>query len=413
MPDRLELLLDVRHKKQMQRVAPTTLILITICAAFLAGCGGRAYVLDPADLSALYERAEARTDGPIRVSAAVPGRKETEAIFGIDLYDQGIQPVWLEIQNSGTEQVRYAMVSTDPVYFSPLEVAYKNRGGYSDEARAEMERHFNDLAMPRYVDPGETRSGFVFTHADAGAKGFNVDVFSSGDSFYFHYLLRVPGFVPDYANVDFDSIYAENEITVYDMDALYDALNQLPCCSSDSDGDETGEAINIVLIGAGKDLLRALLRSAWIETSGSESRDKEESFLFGRKQDAIFRYASSTDDSFYEMRLWLAPMMSEDDRIWVGQVRHFFSTGRSLNRFDPDVDNARNAAFQHFLYGQTIEQSGWIAGEEIMPVESFWENLIRPSFFSDGHRIVLWLSGEPVSVLDAIALDWDAPPGAQ
>lgn len=397
----------------MKRIALTTLLLITTCAAFLAGCGGRAYVHEAADLSGLHERAETQTDGPIRVSAAVPGRKETAAIFGIDLYDQGIQPVWLEIQNSGAEQVRYAMVSTDPVYFSPLEVAYKNRGGYSDEARAEMERHFNDLTMPRYVDPAETRSGFVFTHADAGAKGFNVDIFSSNDSFYFHFLLRVPGFVPDYANVEFDSIYAENEIPVYNEDALYDALRQLPCCSSDSEGDESGEAINIVLIGAGKDLLRALLRSAWIETSVSESRDKKESFLFDRQQDAIFRYESSTDDSYYEMRLWLAPMLSGNDRVWVGHVRHFFSTGRHLNRFDPDVDNARNAAYQHFLYGQTVEQSGWIGGEEVMPVESFWKNLIRPSFFSDGHRVVLWLSGEPVSSLDAITLDWDAPPGAK
>jgi hypothetical protein len=406
------LVLDSRHQKRMKRIAPTTLILIATCSAFLAGCGGRAYVHEPVDLTGLHGRAETQTDGPIRVSAAVPGREETAALFGIDLYEQGIQPVWLEVENSGAEQVRYAMVSTDPVYFSPLEVAYKNRGGYSDEARAQMERHFDELGMPRYVDPGESRSGFVLTHADAGAKGFNVDLFSSGDSFYFNFLLRVPGFVPDYANTDFDSIYAENEIAVYTGDALYDALRRLPCCSSDASGEKRSGMINIVLVGAGKDLLRALLRSAWLETSASESAHQDADFLFDRKQDAIFRYESSTDESFYEMRLWLAPMLSGDDRIWVGHVRHFFSTGRYLNRFDPDVDNARNAAFQHFLYGQTIEQVGWISGEEVMPVESFWENLIRPSFFSDGHRIVLWLSGEPVSSLDTIALDWDAPPGA-
>jgi len=396
----------------MKKSVPATLLLAITCAAFLAGCGGRAYVREAVDLTEIRGRAETRTDGPIRVSTAVPGREETTQIFGIDLYDQGIQPIWLEVENSGTDQARYAMVSTDHAYFSPFEVAYKNRSGYSDEARVEMERYFNELSMPRYLDPGETRSGFVFTHADAGAKGFNVDLFSSGDSFYFNFLLRVPGFVPDYANVDFDSIYSEKELTVYHGDALYDALKQLPCCSSDDEGDERGGAINVVLVGTGRDLLIALLRSAWIETSASESRDKGASFLFGRKQDAIFRYQSSTDDSFYELRLWLAPMMSGDDRVWAGQVRHFFTTGRSFDRSDPDVDNARIVAFQHFLYGQTVEQLAWVSGEQVVPIESFWENLIRPSFFTDGGRLVLWLSGEPISVRDATALDWDPPSGA-
>jgi hypothetical protein len=403
------LVLDVRHQKQMKRIAPTTLLLIIAGAAFLAGCGGRAYVHEATDLAKIRERAETQTEAPIRVSAAVPGREETTQIFGIDLYDQGIQPIWLEIENSGTVQARYAMVSTDRAYFSPYEVAYKNRGGFSAEARAEMEQYLNELGMPRYLDSGETRSGFVYTHADAGAKGFNVDVFTSGESFHFNFLLRVPGFVPDYANIDFDSIYSEKELTVYYGDALYDAVKQLPCCSLDGEGGERSGMINVVLIGAGKELLQALLRSAWIETSVSESRGLRASFLFGRNQDAIFRYQSSTDDSFYELRLWLAPIMSGSERVWAGQVRHYFTTGRSFNRIDPDVDNARIVAAQHLLYGQAVEQFAWVSGEEVVPVESFWENLIRPSFFTDGGRLVLWLSGEPVSVGDATMLDWDSP----
>jgi hypothetical protein len=150
--------------------------------ALCAGCGGHAYVYKPVASIEIQDRAESQSDETVRVSAMVPGREETEAVFGVALYDQGIQPVWLEIENNGPEQVRYALVSTDSNYFSPLEVAYKNRSGFSDEARVEMERRFHRLAMPRYIDPGETRSGFVFTHADTGAKGFNVDLFDSGDS---------------------------------------------------------------------------------------------------------------------------------------------------------------------------------------------------------------------------------------
>jgi hypothetical protein len=400
----------MRHRILKSGNAAGARILVIAFVAVLAGCGGRAYVHEPLDLAGIRDRAETQIDGPLRVSASVPGREETSRIFGIDLYDQGIQPIWLEIANSGTDRARYAMVSTDHYYFTPFEIAYKNRSGFSDEARAEMERHFNEHTMSRYVDSGETRSGFVFTHADTGAKGFNVDLFSKGGSYYFNFLLRVPGFVPDYANFDPETIYKEDEIAVYPAEGLYDGLKQLPCCSSDETGDEIRAAINVVLVGAGRDLVIALLRSSWLETSEAESADLGENFLFGRKQDAIFRYESFADDSFYELRLWLAPMRSGDDRVWVGQVRHFFTSGNSFRRNDPDVDNARNVAFQHFLYGQSVEQIGWLAGKQVVPVESFWENLIRPSYFTDGHRLVLWLSGEPVSLLDAIALDWDAAP---
>jgi hypothetical protein len=397
-------------KKQMEKPGFTGLITALACAAILASCGGRAYVHETPESQKLGERAETQSEGPIRVSAAVPGREETEAIFGIDLYDQGVQPVWLEIENSGDVQVRYAPVSTDRFYYSPMEVAYKNRGGYSDEARADMQRYFDQQAMPRYVDPGETRSGFVFTHADTGAKGFNVDVFSADESHHFTFLLRVPGFVPDYANIDFDSIYSADELSVYEGDTLYAAIKNLPCCSTDADGNRSEATLNVVLVGAGRELLTALLRSRWVETSAAESTDRAPDFLFGRKQDAIFRYESRADDSVYELRLWLSPMLSGKDRVWVGQVRHFYSYG-AFTRFDPDVDNARSFALQHLIYGQALERLAWVSGEAVVPVESFWRNLIRPAFFTDGYRIVLWLSEEPVSLEEIIAYDWDTPPG--
>jgi hypothetical protein len=382
-----------------------------VCGLLLAGCGGRAYIYQSVDDVDFRSHSETQSEGPVRVSASVLGREETEKLFGLSLYDQGIQPVWLEVENKSAVQIRYAPVGTDRFYFSPLEVAYKNRGGFSDEARAEMERRFDRLAMPRYIDAGETRSGFVLTHADSGAKGFNVDLFGPAKSLNFTFLMGVPGFVPDYANVDFDSIYTADDISVIADVDFYETAKSLDCCSQDETGEEVGEPINIVLVGAGEDLLRALLRSGWVETSVEEAINQSSHFLYGRSQDAIFRYHSFFGDSFYEIRLWLAPMTFGDDRVWAGQVRHFFNSGSALNRFDPDVDNARNFALQNFMYGQALESLAWIAGKEVAPVGSFWTNLIKSPFFSDGYRIVLWLSGEPVSLLDATVIDWDRPPG--
>jgi len=387
------------------------LCALCVCSFLIVGCGGRAYIHQSVDDVDFRSHSETQSEGLVRVSASVLGREETENIFGLSLYDQGIQPVWIEVENKSAAQIRYAPVGTDRFYFSPLEVAYKNRGGFSDEARAEMERRFDRLAMPRYIDAGETRSGFVLTHADYGAKGFNVDLFGSGESINFTFLMGVPGFVPDYANVDFDSIYTADDISVFADVESYEAAKSLVCCSQDENGEEVGEPINIVLVGAGEDLLRALLRSGWVETSAKEAINQSSLYLYGRTQDAIFRYHSLFGDSFYELRLWLAPMTFGDDRVWAGQVRHFFSSGSSINRFDPDVDNARNFAVQNFMYGQSLESLAWIAGEEVAPVESFWTKLIESPFFSDGYRIVLWLSGDPVSLLDTSVINWDRPPG--
>jgi hypothetical protein len=397
-------------KKQMTNSRLSLAVVALALCAGLAACGGKAYVYEPADSGRFLSAAERQEDGPIRVSAAVPGREETARIFGIDLYDQGIQPVWLQIQNTGDTLARYAPVSTDPEYFSPLEVAYINRRGYSDEAREAMDRRFYNLAMPRYIDPGETRSGFVFTHADTGAKGFNVDVYGGGESRNFTFLLRVPGFEPDYARLELREMHADDDTPNYDEDELKEQIRNLPCCSADQQGEASGEPVNLVLVGYGEELLRALLRSGWRETSIEEAKALQPQFLYGRRQDAIFRYETVGGDSFYELRFWKAPFRFGTDEVYVGQARHFFRWIGRVTRLDADVDNARNFAAQKFLYGQAIKSSAWIAGAEVVPVTNFWNTLFNTPYFTDGYRIVLWLSAEPYSMFEINIRSWDAPP---
>ena len=385
-------------------------LLFVVLALALAGCGGKAYVYEPVDTGRFLSATEQEAEGPVRVSTSIPGREETERIFGIDLYDQGIQPVWLQIENTGDSLARYAPVSTDPEYFAPLEVAYINRRGYSEEARRAMDERFHTLAMPRYIDPGETRSGFVFTHADPGAKGFNVDVFSGGESYNFTFLMRVPGFEPDYAKLNLSEMYTGDEIPNYESDALQEAIRSLPCCSGDKLGEESGEPINLVLVGEGEELLRALLRSGWRETSVEDAAALQPQYLYGREQDAIFRYETVGGDGFYELRFWKAPFRSGADDVYVGQARHFFRWIGRVTRLDADVDNARNFAIQKFLYGQAITATAWIVGKEVVPVTSFWDTLARAPYFTDGYRMVMWLSADPVSMFEIDVKSWDTPP---
>jgi hypothetical protein len=386
------------------------LLVVLALAAGMAACGGRAYLYEPVASGYFLSAAERQSEGSIQVSAAIPGREETERIFGIDLYDQGIQPVWLQVENSGDALARYAPVSTDPEYFAPLEVAYINRRGYSKEARKAMDERFHNLAMPRYIAAGKIRSGFVFTHADPGAKGFNVDVFSGGESHSFTFLLRVPGFEPDYAQLKLREMYVGDETPDYDEEALKEPIRNLPCCSADERGEVSGEPVNLVLVGEGEELLRALLRSGWRETSVQEAAALEPQFLYGRKQDAIFRYEAVGGDSFYELRFWKAPFRTGDDEVYAGQARHFYRWIGSVNRLDADVDNARSFAAQKFLYGQTIKSVAWLSGAEVVPVTNFWDALFNTPYFTDGYRIVLWLSAEPLSTLDISVKTWDTPP---
>lgn len=394
------------HKTTMN---VSRILTIWVCIVLLSACGGRAFIHETYDATDLRARATTETEGQITVSAAVPSREETTAVFGIDLYDKGIQPVWLEIQNSSETIARYAPVSTDRYYFPPQEIVYKNRKGYSDEARAAMHRHFDALALKRFIHAGETRSGFVFTHVDWGAKGFNVDVFNAGSAHHFYFLERVPGFVPDYADITFNTIYSDAEVRNLDSKALHEALKTMPCCSNDSAGNVDDDALNLVLIGSGRELLIGLLRSGWLETAAADAAGKRADYLFGRPQDAILRYESKADDSIYEMRVWLAPLLQEGDRVWFAQVRHYYKTAGFLIA-DPDIDNARGFVLQNLIYGQALRQLGWIEGDEVVPVDTFFRNPIRPAYFTDGHVLVMWLDAEPVSLRDIVVMRWDDIP---
>ena len=99
----------------------------------VSGCSSKSFVAPAAGSATFVERGDTQTQGTVRITAAVPSAEETIAILGLDLYSQGIQPVWLIVTNLGDEPARVALVSVDEEYFSPLEVAWLNRGSYSSE----------------------------------------------------------------------------------------------------------------------------------------------------------------------------------------------------------------------------------------------------------------------------------------
>ena len=112
---------------------PTPWLLCSIFVMSLLTACASTYRGSDLGSASFLQRAQTQVEGDLTVRAAVPDAAETLALTGLDLYAQGIQPVWLEVENSGDHLARLSMWSIDPEYFSPIEVAYINRKQFSDQ----------------------------------------------------------------------------------------------------------------------------------------------------------------------------------------------------------------------------------------------------------------------------------------
>ena len=393
-------------------------VIFVTLALLLSACATQSYHYESTSSFPIRDRAKSETKGKITISASVPGEAEAQAIFGIPIYDRGIQPVWLNIENNSEGRVRFAPTGVDPDYFSPLEVAYMHRKGFTKEARRQMNQRFYRSAMPRHIPAGESRSGYVFTHASKGTKAFNVDIFSGGVDESFAFFITVPGFVPDHQSVDFDNLYDRSEIHDYDLAGLRTGLENLPWFCTDQSGEQQGLPLGIVIVAPGIDVLLSLLRAGWHESPKirDENQLAKANYLFGRIPDAVFRNQGVGVRERNELNLWLAPMLIEGKEVWLAQIVHFIGQRTQLEqavfgaRIDPDVDEGRNYLLQNVWYAQSLEQVGWMAGSGSVSLESARYDFNSLEYFTDGYRIVIWLSGEPVSLLETRRAAIDDPP---
>jgi hypothetical protein len=179
---------------------PATVPFAALLALLLAGCVS-SFDFKPVESVPFRERAVTQVEDDIRVTAAVPDKKETRELFGLSLYKKRVQPVWIEIENMTDQPVGFLPFSVDADYHTPLEIASLTRG---DKKRQEAEQQLFRNSVNMWIGPGETRSGFIFTNADEGTKAFNVDLFSDERNWAFTFFIPVPGLAIDHYDVDFD-----------------------------------------------------------------------------------------------------------------------------------------------------------------------------------------------------------------
>lgn len=402
-------------------------------AALAAGCAS--FQPRPLDEARFEQRAQSVTDGKVTVSVAALTEQEARDALGVDLAGAGIQPVWVKVANGEAIGFTIPPIIIDPDYFSPMEAAWRAHGWLAGETDARIDAHFRALRMPRWVGPGATVSGFVFTNLDEGFKYVNVELTGSGVQQVrrFSLVANVPDLDTDYLRFDAEKLYGSGTVQNLDERAFRAWVERLPCCVLGGDRKTAGDPLNIVIVGERPAVFLALARRGWnatasitVESSlhiaessvfGSRYRYGPVSplYVFGRRQDVAFQKARSSASERTHMRLWLAPVKAGGTPVWVGQISRdigvrLASRTVTTHKIDPEVDETRWYLNQDMQYSHSLSRHAYAKGVGAATIESPRTNYTGDPYWTDGLRLVMWLSADPVNYHQVEALHWETAP---
>jgi hypothetical protein len=374
------------------------------------------------------DRAEVQQAENITVSAAVPSRQETRDTFGQDLYRQNLQPVWLKIKNRRETPVTFLPFGLDSQYYTPLEAAHTTlRSETAIEPGELLSKAFMDSSIGHVIMPGEERSGYVFTRLDEGTKAFNVDIAWQKELETFTFFIQVPGLAVDHYAVDWENLHPPGSVRELGDQELMGWLEEFTCCTRNKSGKNAGDPLNLVVIGKPIDLYTAFIRAGWDETevvtrasalktlgsfvSGGEYRYSPISslYVFGRRQDVALQKARDNIHERNHLRLWMSPVRYQGLPVWIGQISRdigvrFTRKTITTHKIDPDVDETREFLLEDLAYAQSLYQVGYVRGVGTVSKDEPQGNLTGDPWFSDGYRLVLWVSPEPVAISDVTTL---------
>jgi LssY C-terminus len=407
--------------------------LLGTLAALAAGCAN--FQPQPLDEASFERRAQSITEGNVTVAVTALTEKEARDALGVDLAGARIQPVWVKVTNREAIGFMIPPVIVDAEYFSAMEAAWQGHGWLSAGTDARIDAHFRALRLSRSVGPGQTVSGFVFTNLDEGFKVVNVELIGIGVQQVrrFSLLANVPDLDSDYQRFTAEKLYDKSELRDLHEQAFRAWIESLPCCVLGGDRKTAGDPMNIVIVGERPAVFLALARRGWnaTETTTVESalRIAESSvfdsryrygpvsplYVFGRRQDVSFQKARSSAAERTHMRLWLAPVKAAGTTVWVGQISRDIGvrlTSRTIttHKIDPEVDETRWYLNQDMLYSHSLSRNAYAKGVGAATPDSPRSNYTGDPYWTDGLRLVMWLSADPVGYQQAEAVQWEAVP---
>jgi hypothetical protein len=408
--------------------------VIGATAVLAAGCAN--FQPQPRDEASFERRAQSVTEGKVTVAVTALTEKEAREVLGVDLAGARIQPVWVKVTNREAIGFLIPPIIVDHEYFSAMEAAWQGHGWFSGGTNARIDAHFRALHMPRSVGPGETVSGFVFTNLDEGYKYVSVELIGSAgvqQARRFSLLANVPDLDSDYQKFNAEKLYDKSELRDLDERAFRAWIESLPCCVLGGDRKTAGDPLNIVIVGERPAVFLALARRGWNATESitveSSLRIAESSvfgsryrygpvsplYAFGRRQDVAFQKARGSAAERTHMRLWLAPVKANGATVWVGQISRDIGvrlTSKTIttHKIDPEVDETRWYLNQDMLYSQALARHAYAKGVGAAPIERPRANYTGDPYWTDGLRLVMWLSANPVNFHQAEAVQWETLP---
>jgi hypothetical protein len=403
--------------------------LLTSCATFQTG---GSYQPESVNAVPFRERTVSKADEDVRVTVAVPTAEETQSLFDVDLIKKEIQPVWVKVENHSEKTFYLLSAATDPSYFSPLEVVYAVRGGLFDIYRDKMERHFRSVNFKNPVSSNTAVSGFIYTNLDEGEKVVQIDLIADQQVKFFTFFVQIPGMRVDYRKVDFNSLYPEDEMVAVDEDGLREALEALPCCTTNAEGTELGDPLNLVIIGEFENITAAFARRGWLpaeETYSTAVWKTIKSFLFGSRYryspvSPLFSYGRGQDfarqkprHDIHErnhLRLWYSPLRYKGKPVFVGQISRDIGVRFTsevwppvTHKIDPDIDEARGSVVEDLIYSQMLAKVGWVKGVGRARPSKPRANLTGDPYFTDGYRTVLMIDQGPLALDQIQTFLWE------
>lgn len=410
--------------------------LLTACAGLTSpeGTPAAAAALDPREAESRYlERArrQAMTREDVTVSVAALRDEESAAAFGLPMAGRGVQPVWVRIENRSALPYWFMPVFMDRDFYSAREAAYLFHSGAGNASAAQIERRLTERQIKVHVAPGQTASGFVYTNLTRGIKLLNVELMGARHVLRFDFAREQPQGGFDYQTFDPDRLYPPERRVKVGVNTLGTELRKLPCCTTNAQGSEQGDPLNLVVVGSEHDVLVALVRAGWDFTEtinassvgrmvsvfafGGSYRNSPVSALHfdGRAQDFAMQRARASISQRNHLRLWLTPLQVDGTPVWVGQISRDIGvkvTTRSptltTHVIDPDVDESRDYLLQDMLMTSNVARWGYAAGVGAADPAQPRTNLTGDPYFTDGRRAVIFVSRSPRAMQDAEFFQW-------
>jgi hypothetical protein len=395
--------------KQLCRLkaAMMALILSTL-ALYLVGCAN--WQVPPRfDVSELQSRAVTAETKGVRLSAAVLSREDSIGMFGADLNKEGIQPVWIDIENSTDQTLWLLRTGTDPDIFSPLEVAWSFHGTFSGETNARIDRYFNSMSFQNPIAPHSKQSGVLFTNPHREIRLLNIDLLGQGRLYPFTLFPEIPDDTEHkYSNNLFDRLANKEVINYEEPGVLRSALEQSPCCATNVDGMKQGQPLNVVAVGNIQDISAAMVRRGFRVKILAPDNSQ---YVYDRPPDVVLRKSGQGGVPENWVRAWLAPFRYQGKAVFLVQAGRpvggrFREDEASVLNLHPDVDEIRDMLIGDMMYSGGLGELGFVTGVGEAGRDKPRKSFDGTSYYTDGIRAVMIFVTRPRSISEVHMLDW-------